>query len=142
MVITLGFPHLHYWLYRRQQRTEADSDVTYYQQMIETLETLWDICPYVTLPMISCVLFYDFTSLSSFTDRFLSFRLPFPMVSSSGLPLCSLASFLAAMTLTVGVVSVATSIVYKLKFKAVDTSRIVDEWSRVCAFISQINYVY
>jgi hypothetical protein len=60
------------------------------------------------------------------------------MVSSSGLPQCSKASFLAVMTLTVGVVSVATSIIYRLKFKAVHNGRILDEWSKVSLFVSWI----
>jgi hypothetical protein len=54
MIITVGFPYLHYRLYKNQQEDEAYLGEEY-SHMIEALDTLWDTYVYLSLPLFPCV---------------------------------------------------------------------------------------
>ncbi|XP_006455595.1 hypothetical protein AGABI2DRAFT_121497 [Agaricus bisporus var. bisporus H97] len=111
VTITLGIPYLQYQLYKNDEDGETGTTEKY-SKMIKSLDTLWD----------------------HYSD-FLFHILPilFPMVATSGVPLCSSASFAATMTFTIGTVSIATRMIFKVKAKTLQTERAINEWKRASA---------
>lgn len=137
VTITLGIPYLQYQLYKHDEDGETGTTEKY-SKMIKSLDTLWDHYSDFLFHILPCV-----PQLGSYPQILTSpaFRILFPMVATSGVPLCSSASFAATMTFTIGTVSIATRMIFKVKAKTLQTERAINEWKRVSAFIIGVWFV-